>query len=52
MLSQMLENGKHASLPLKVFRPESQDEILLRGEGCNILSVHHQLSSGFELMTG
>jgi hypothetical protein len=43
-LSQMLENGWHASLPLKVFRPES-----LKGEGRNTLGVYHQLSSGFEL---
>jgi hypothetical protein len=33
---------------LKVFRLESQDEILLRGEGCNTLGVCHQLSKGFE----
>jgi hypothetical protein len=24
-----------ASLPLRVFRPESRDEILFRGEGCD-----------------
>ena len=49
MLSLMLENGWHASLPLKVFGTESQDEILIRGEGYNTLGVCHQLSSGFEL---
>ena len=49
MLSLMLVNGWHASLPLKVFRTESQGEIPIRGEGCNTLGVCHQLSSGFEL---
>ena len=49
MLSLMLENGRHASLPLIVFRTESQGEILVRGEGCNTLGVYHQLSNGFEL---
>jgi hypothetical protein len=33
----------------KVFRPESQDEILLREEGCNTPGVCHQLSNEFEL---
>jgi hypothetical protein len=28
-------DGWFASLPLKVFRPESRDEILFRGEGCD-----------------
>jgi hypothetical protein len=28
-------DGWFASLPLRVFRPESRDEILLRGEGCD-----------------
>ena len=49
MLSLMLENGWHASLPLKVFRTESRGEILVRGEGCNTLGVRHLLGSGFEL---
>jgi hypothetical protein len=34
---------------LEVFRPESRDEILLRGEGCNTPGVCHQLSNEFEL---
>ena len=45
MLSLMLENGWHASLPLKVFRTESQGEIPIRGEGCNTPGVSHELSS-------
>ena len=48
-LSLILENGGHASLPLKVFRTESRDAIPLRGEGCNTPGVCHQLSNGFEL---
>jgi hypothetical protein len=28
-------DGCFASLPLRVFRPESRDEILFRGEGCD-----------------
>ena len=46
MLSLMLENGWHASLPLKVFHTKSHGEILVRGEGYNTLGVCHQLSSG------
>ena len=46
MLSLMLENGWHASLPLKVFRTESRGEIPIRGEGCNTSGVSHELSSG------
>ena len=49
MLSLMLENGRHASLPLKVFRTKSRGEILVRGEGCNTLGVCPQLSNGFKL---
>jgi hypothetical protein len=49
MLSLMLETGCHVSLPLKVFRTESQDAIPLREEGCNTPGVCHQLSNGFEL---
>ena len=45
----MLENGSHASLPLKVFLTESRGEILIRGEGYNNLGVCHPLSNGFEL---
>ena len=49
ILSLMLETGWHVSLPLKVFRTESQGEILIRGEGYNTPGVCHQLSNGFEL---
>jgi hypothetical protein len=49
MLLLMLENGWHASPPLKVFRTESWGEILVREEGCNTLGLCHWLSSGFEL---
>ena len=49
MLSLMLENGWHASLPLKVFHTKSHGEILVRGEGYNNPSVSHLLGSGFEL---
>ena len=48
-LPLMLENGWHASLPLKVFRNESHGEIPIRGEGYNTLGVCHQLNNGFEL---
>jgi hypothetical protein len=30
-------DGWFASLPLRVFCPESRDEILFRGEGCDSL---------------
>ena len=40
--------GLHASLLLKVFRSESQDEILLRGEGCNTPGVYIPLDSEYE----
>ena len=49
MLSLMLENGWHASVPLKVFHTQSRGEILVRGEGYNTSGVYHQLSSGLEL---
>ena len=52
MLSLMLENGWHASLPLKVFHTESRGEIPKKGEGNNTPSVSHKLSSGFELQHG
>ena len=45
MLSLMLENGWHASLPFKVFRTESRGEIPIREEGCNTLGVIHELSN-------
>ena len=45
----MLENGWHASLPLKVLRTEYRGEIPRRGEGYNTLGVCHQLSNGLEL---
>jgi hypothetical protein len=35
----------HAALLLKVFRSESRDEILLRGEGCNTLGVYISLDN-------
>ena len=47
MLSLMLENEWHASLPLKVFRTESRGKIPIRGEGCNTPGVSHKLSSEF-----
>ena len=49
MLSLMLENGWHASLPLKVFHTKSWGEIPIRGEGCNTPGVSHKLNSGFGL---
>ena len=49
MLSLKLENGWHASLPLKVFRTESRGEIPIRGEGCNTLDVSHKLNKEFGL---
>jgi hypothetical protein len=39
------EHGLHTSLLLKVFRSESQDEILLRGESCNIPGVYIPLDN-------
>ena len=49
MLSLMLENGWHASLPLKVFHTKSQGEIPIRGEGYNTPGGSHKLRSGFGL---
>ena len=46
MLSLMLENGWHASLPLKVFHTKSWGEIPIRGEGYNTPGVSHKLRSG------
>jgi hypothetical protein len=43
------EHGLHASLLLEVFRSESRDEILLRGEGCNTPGVYILLNSEYEL---
>jgi hypothetical protein len=37
----------HASLPLEVFRSESRDEILLRGEGCNTPGVYILLDNEY-----
>jgi hypothetical protein len=37
----------HASLLLKVFRSESRDEILLRGEGCNTPCVYIPLDNEY-----
>jgi hypothetical protein len=45
----MLELDNMLLFPWKVLRTESQDAILLRGEGCNTPGVCHQLSSEFEL---
>jgi hypothetical protein len=39
--------GLHASLLLKVFRSESRDEILLRGEGCNTPGVYIPLDNEY-----
>jgi hypothetical protein len=36
----LIWTGLHAALLLKVFRVESRDEILLRGEGCNSPGVY------------
>jgi hypothetical protein len=38
----------HASLLLEVFRSESRDEILLRGEGCNTPGVYISLDNEYE----
>jgi hypothetical protein len=40
-------HGLHASLLLKVFRSESRDEILLRGEGCNTPGVYIPLDNEY-----
>jgi hypothetical protein len=40
-------HGLHTSLPLEVFRSESRDEILLRGEGCNTPGVYIPLDNEF-----
>jgi hypothetical protein len=37
----------HTSLPLEVFRSESRDEILLRGEGCNTPGVYIPLDNEY-----
>jgi hypothetical protein len=39
--------GLHASLLLKIFRSESRDEILLRGEGCNTPGVYIPLDNEY-----
>jgi hypothetical protein len=40
-------HGLHASLLLEVFRSESRDEILLRGEGCNTPGVYIPLDNEY-----
>jgi hypothetical protein len=51
MLS-LLWTGLHASILLKVFRSESRDEILLRGEGCNTPGVYFSFDSEYGLKRG
>jgi hypothetical protein len=41
------EHGLHTSLPLEVFRSESRDEILLRGEDCNTPGVYISLDNEY-----
>jgi hypothetical protein len=41
----------HTSLPLEVFRSESRDEILLRGEGCNTPGVIFRSTTSMDLHT-
>jgi hypothetical protein len=41
------EHGLHAALLLEVFRSESRDEILLRGEGCNTPDVYIPLDNEY-----
>jgi hypothetical protein len=47
-----MDMGLPASPLLKVFRSESRDEILLRGEGCNTPGVYIPLDNeyGFKHM--
>jgi hypothetical protein len=40
-------HGLHTSLLLEVFRFESRDEILLRGEGCNTPGVYIPLDNKY-----
>jgi hypothetical protein len=40
-------HGLHAALLLEVFRSESRDEILLRGEGCNTPGVYIPLDNEY-----
>jgi hypothetical protein len=42
-----MDMGLPASLLLEVFRSESRDEILLRGEGCNTPSVYILLDNEY-----
>jgi hypothetical protein len=51
MLS-LIWTGLHAYLLLKVFRSESRDEILLRGEGCNTPDVYLLFDRDDELKLG
>ena len=43
-----MDMGLPASPLLKVFRSESRDEILLRGEGCNTPGVYIPLDNEYE----
>jgi hypothetical protein len=43
LMLSLLWTGLYASLLLEVFRSESRDEILLRGEGCNTPGVYRLL---------
>jgi hypothetical protein len=40
-------HGLHSSLLLEVFRSESRDENLLRGEGCNTPGVYRLLDNEY-----
>ena len=40
-------HGLHASLLLEVFRSESRDGILLRGEGCNTQGIYILLDNEY-----
>jgi hypothetical protein len=51
MLS-LLWIGLHAYLLLEVFRSESRDEILLRGEGCNTPGVCLPFNSDYGFKRG
>jgi hypothetical protein len=48
LMLSLIWTGLHASLLLKVFRSESRDEILLRGEGCNTPGVFISLDNEYE----
>jgi hypothetical protein len=42
----------HTSILLEVFRSESQDKILLRGDGCNTPSVYIPLDNEYGFKRG